>query len=100
MATQPHSNFVSAVEQGQLPLARKPAEADVSIGIIERKKDLLAAVNLCMDVSGLDDKEIYMALGIDAGHFSNIRKGKSGCNFPINKLNELMDLCGNDIPLI
>ena len=64
-----------------------------------RQKDFLGALNLCMNTSGLEDKEIYMALDIDPGHFSNIRKGKPGANFPPNKLNTLMDLCGNEIPL-
>lgn len=53
-----------------------------------------------MDVSGLEDKEIYAALGIDSGHFSNIRKGKSGVHFPTNKLDDLMTMCRNEIPLV
>lgn len=64
-----------------------------------KQKDFLGALNLCMNTSGLEDKEIYMALDIDPGHFSNIRKGKPGANFPPNKLNDLMNLCGNEIPL-
>lgn len=28
-------------------------------------------------MSGLEDKEIYLALEIDAGYFSNIKKGKA-----------------------
>lgn len=103
MATQPHSRLLSAVEQGGLLLARSPRapdEEEVSLASIARKRDFLGAINYCIEVSGLDDKEIALALGIDAGHFSNIRKGKSGCNFPINKLDDLMTLCGNEIPLI
>lgn len=59
---------------------------------------MLGAINLCIDVSDLEDKEIYLALEIDSGHFSNIRKGKG--HFPTNKLDDLMTLCGNEIPLI
>src|SRR5690554_5280866 len=99
MATQPHSRVLKAVEAGQAPLLlarspRAPEIEDVSIASIARKPTLLAAVNYCIEVSGLDDKEIALALGIDAGHFSNIRKGKAGCNFPLTKLDDLMTLCG------
>jgi len=94
---------LNAVEQPALLLARSPrtpAPEEVSVEVIARKKDLLAAINLCIDVSGLDDKEIAISLGIDAGHFSNIRRGKAGCNFPLAKLDDLMTLCGNEIPLV
>ena len=36
-----------------------------------------AAFTLACSVSGLEDKEIYLALGIDAGYFSNIKKSKA-----------------------
>lgn len=39
-----------------------------------------------------------MTLGIDAGHWSRIMKGDA--NFPQDKLCELMDICGNEAPLI
>ena len=100
MATQPHSSIASEVEQGVLALARKPAPVEVALDVIMKRRDLLGAINLMFDVSGLEDKEIYLALDIDAGHFSNIRKGKQGCHFPTNKLNAAMDLCASEIPLI
>jgi predicted XRE-type DNA-binding protein len=94
---------MNMAEQGVLPLAKSPRAVnpdEVSTQVIGRRKSLLDAINLCIDVSGLDDKEIGFALGIDAGHLSNIRKGKTGCNFPTNKLDDLMTLCGNEIPLV
>lgn len=94
------SNTASAVEQGQLPLTRTPAQPEIPLDVIMQRKDLLGAINLCIDISGLDDKELYISLGIDAGHWSNIRKGKCGTHFPTNKLIQLMGLCGNQIPLI
>jgi hypothetical protein len=89
----------SPVEQGVLALARKPADVDVSIDAIMRRKDFLGAINYMIDTSGLDDKEIYLSLQIDSGHWSNIRKGKQNCHFPTNKLETAMDLCANEIPL-
>ena len=90
----------SPVEQGVLALARQPDRVEVPIEIVMARRDLLGAINLMFDLSGLDDKEIYLTLEIDAGHFSNIRKGKQGCHFPPNKLQAAMDLCRSEIPLI
>lgn len=100
VATQPSSNLLSLVEQGSLPLVRKVTPADVSLDTILKRRDLLGAINLMFDASGLEDKEIYAALDIDPGHFSNIRKGKPSAHFPINKLDAAMDLCQSEIPLI
>ena len=93
-----NSNNKNAVEQGALALARKVQWVDLSVETVSKQKSLLGAVNLCITESGLEDKEIYLALGIDSGHFSNLRKGTG--HFPTNKLNDLCDLCGNEAPLI
>lgn len=49
----------------------------IPIELIRSKKTAGAAITLACDSSGLDDKEIYLALEIDAGYFSNIKKGKA-----------------------
>jgi hypothetical protein len=90
---------MNEVEQGALHLTKKPAQTEVALETILKRKDLLGAINLMFDLSGLDDKEIYITLGIDAGHFSNIRKGKAGCHFPPNKITTAMALCESLIPL-
>lgn len=92
------SNIKSPIEQGALPLSRKVDWLDLPVDMVIQQKTFLGAVNLCITHSGLEDKEIYLTLGIDAGHFSNIRKGVG--HFPTNKLNDLCDLCGNEAPLI
>jgi len=84
--------------QGDLPLARLPDPPAVSIETIMRRKDFLGAINLCIELSGLDDKEIYLELQIDAAQWSRIRKGDA--HFPPNKLQSLMTVCGNQVPLI
>lgn len=84
--------------QPDLPLARRPAQVDVPLEIVMRCKDELAAINLCVEMSGLDDKEVHMSLGIDAAQWSRIRKGDA--HFPPRKLRALMALCGNRIPLV
>ena len=92
-----NSNLSYAVEQGELALARMPEHHNLPITTVIRQKSLLGAINLCIAESGLEDKEIYLTLGIDAGHFSKIRKGEA--HFPTNKLNDLCDLCGNEAAL-
>lgn len=84
--------------QPELPLARRPAITDVPLDIVMRCRDLLAAINLCIEVSGLDDKEVALTLSIDAAQWSRIRKGEA--HFPPRKLAALMDLCGNEVPLV
>lgn len=99
--TQVNSRKLNDGEQQQrLLLSHHARRSDATPEQIARKPTLLAAINLCIDESGLDDNEIRLTLGIDAGHWSNIRKGKAGCHFPTNKIDDLQTLCGNEIPLI
>lgn len=64
-------------DQAELPLARPAQRAMVPIDLIRAQRSAAAAFTLACSASGLEDKEIYMALGIDAGYFSNIKKGKA-----------------------
>jgi len=68
---------MTTLEQAELALARKAATVTVPIEMIRAKRTAAAAFTLACDVSGLDDKEIYLQLDIDAGYFSNIKKGKA-----------------------
>lgn len=67
----------SIEDQSELPLAREASGVQVPIEIIRAQKSAAAAFTLACSSSGLEDKEIYLALGIDAGYFSNIKKGKA-----------------------
>ena len=64
-------------DQTELALARRPAQASVPIEMIRAQRTAAAAFTLACSASGLEDKEIYLQLGIDAGYFSNIKKGKA-----------------------
>lgn len=63
-----------------------------------RQPSLSKAIALCVQLSGLEEKEVYGCLEIDAGHWTRIMKGDG--HFPVNKLNSLMEMCGNQSPLI
>lgn len=70
------SNLLTRVEeQDELPLSRKPERATVPIELIRSRKNSAAAFTLACDISGLEDKEIYLPLKIDAGYFSRMKKG-------------------------
>lgn len=91
------SKDLSTLEHPELPLVRKPQRIKISDELLTRQKNLAGAIALCIQLSGLDDKEIYLTLEIDAGHWTRIKKGEA--HFPVNKLDELMELCGNEVPL-
>lgn len=84
----------------QLDLLEKPGVPDdyqVSDAKLMALKDKHAALVLCMNVSCLEDKEIYGPLGLDQAQFSRIKKGSM--HFPPNLEDHLMNICGNEIPL-
>lgn len=64
---------------------------------VSRQPSLLAAIALCVRSSGLLDNRVAQELEIQEAQFSRILKGDA--HFPPNKLNALMDVCGNEIPL-
>ena len=45
--------------------------------LVRSRKTEGAAFTLACDASGLEDKEIHLALGIDAGTFSRMKSGKN-----------------------
>lgn len=92
------SKSLSGIDYPELPLARKAERVEIPIELVVKQPTLSAAIALCVQVAGLEEKEVYLPLGIDAGHWTRITKGEA--HFPVNKLNGLMDLCGNEAPLI
>jgi len=61
----------------ELPMSRRALDVSVPIEIIKGQKSASAAFCLALQASGLEDKEVYLSLGIDAGHFSRIKKGEA-----------------------
>lgn len=95
---QRHAQTLQAVEpQGELPLSRAPRQQPVSDEVIHACRTFLDALNLQINLSGLEDKEIYLPLEIEASHWSRIRRGEF--HFPLNKLDQICDLCGNEVSL-
>lgn len=82
-------------DQAELPLARAALSADVPVDVVRKQRSASSAFSLACSASGLEDKEIYLAMGIDAGHFSRIKKGDAG--FAPDKLGEFCALVRNTI---
>jgi hypothetical protein len=94
------SNRLPAVDDPpRLPLRLARADQDLDPRIVMAQPSLLGAIKLCISVAGFDsEKQVYGALEIDAGHWSRIARGEA--HFPVDKLPALMDLCGNEAPLV
>jgi hypothetical protein len=63
--------------QAELALSRRAEPNDMPIEVVRRQKSGAAAFALACQSSGLEDKEIYGALSLDAGYFSRIKKGEA-----------------------
>lgn len=92
------SKTLRAVDgQGELPLSRATKQQPVADEVIFAQPTLRAAIRLAANVSGLEEKEIYLPLKIDASHWTRILNGDA--HFPTDKLDQFCDIVGNDIPL-
>lgn len=75
-----------------LPVEVRPEE-------VAREKTLGGAIELCAKLQGFSlDKELQQALGVDKAQFSRWHSGQEGVIWP--KFVKMMDLCGNDAPLL
>ena len=81
--------------QGELHLARRAEPNDMPIEVVRRQKTAASAFSLACQSSGLEDKEIYGELGIDAGYFSRIKKGEA--TLQADLLTAFCDLVSNRI---
>ncbi len=87
------------MEQAALLLSAKDHIPDAVLGGC---KDFRAAIRLCIEVSGLERKELAYHLGIQDAHLSRMladSKDEDQRHFPISKITKLMEVCGNEIPL-
>ena len=93
------SNHLHALELGQIPMRMVRTHQSVDPSLVTAQPSLLASIKLCISLGGFEaDKQVYGALDIDASHWTRIHRGEA--HFPVDKLNALMDLCGNEAPLI
>ncbi|MCG1042524.1 hypothetical protein KQH60_08180 [Mycetohabitans sp. B8] len=99
--TQHHTNDLTRDASMQRELNLKPEMQRVDIRCIDAQPSMTAAIRLCQQLSGLDDKKIVGKQGIVADVAQWSRITRSGQHyFPQDKLNAFMDLCHNEAPLI
>lgn len=79
-------------------MAQLSLPVDVSPQEIARKPSLGGAIELCAEVAGLEPKQIQAGLGLDKAQWSRWTTGQEGVVWA--KVAALMDLCGNDAPLM
>lgn len=72
--------------------------SDVTAQEIFREKTLGGAIGLCAKAAGLEPKQVQDALKSDKAQFSRWTDDKEGILW--TKLEALMDVCGNDAPLL
>lgn len=72
--------------------------SEVTAQEISREKTLGGAIHLCAKAAGLEPKQVQASLGTDKAQYSRWTDDKEGILWP--KFAALMDLCGNDAPLL
>lgn len=78
--------------QLSLPSSVRPEE-------VARESSLGGAIALCAKAGGYEfDKALQLELGVDKAQFSRWQSGTEGVVWP--KLEKLMDVCGNEAPVL
>ncbi len=72
--------------------------SDVTAQEIARETSLGGAIDLCAKVAGLEPKQVQAELKLDKAQWSRWASGQEGVIWP--KLQAVMDLCGNDAPIL
>lgn len=85
-----------------LPPRINPYVAEVTPELIRsicRQPTLLGAWNLAQNLAALEDKQVYDVLGMDASHWTKIRKGLASPPAD-ERFVRYFDVVRNEIPLI
>jgi hypothetical protein len=84
-------------EQLNLALPRKPQVVDIEA--IRRQPTMTKAIILAVDLAGfVNDKDLCRSVDLDPAVWARIKNGQA--NFPHDKLNDLCDQAGNEVPLV
>lgn len=81
----------------------KPAQMGLPVDVrpeeVMRKQSLGSALELCAELGGYAlDKTLQQELEVDKAQFSRWQSGNEGIVWP--KFTRLMDVCGNDAPVM
>lgn len=84
-------------QQLGLPISYKPNATDIPAELIVAQPSKKDAIKLCIALSGRTQEQVCAHLEIDKAQWSRIMSGRG--HFPENLETELMQFCGNHIPL-
>lgn len=79
------------MHQVAIPVEVNPSE-------VVRKTSLGSSIELCLELAGLEPKQLQADLKLDKAQFSRWSSGQEGVVWP--RLCAVMDRCGNDAPLL
>jgi hypothetical protein len=83
----------------QLRLTLPKQQQDVDHAAVIRQPSMTKAIVLCVDMAGfVNDKDLCRTIDIDPAVWARIKSGQA--NFPHDKISELMDEAGNEVPLL
>lgn len=93
---------MSSHVSSQPELDIRPDMQPIDEATIAAQSSMTKALILCQTLSGLEDKAFYGANGIVStqAQWSRIMGPSGQHNFPQDKLNQFMDACGNEAPLL
>lgn len=82
--------------QAELPLGPKKREpVPLDLQVLYTKTTFLGALKYVIQCGNFEyEKELYKALGIDAGNWTRVMNGSA--SFPQEKEEVLQEICGND----
>lgn len=91
------STQVAPSQRQIIPVAEVPRPRKIEGALLQTCGSLLDAIHLCIHLSRLPHYAIAEKLGVDKGHWTRMMQGQA--HFPTNKINSLMQLCGNFAPM-
>jgi hypothetical protein len=78
-------------------LADAPKPKKIEEALLRTCSSFLDAIHLCIHLSRLPHYAIAEKLGVDRGHWTRMMQAQA--HFPTNKLQTLMEICGNYAPM-
>lgn len=94
----PSTQLNTDLSQREIPmLAEMSRPQRVQDYVLDGCESLLDAIHICVQVGKLPHYAIAQRLGIDKGHWARMMQGQA--HFPTNKIEQLMQVCGNYAPL-
>lgn len=89
--------MTNIAEQLNLSLPKPPVDVDHSS--IIRQPSMTKAIVLCADLAGfVNDKDLCRSVDLDPAVWARIKSGQA--NFPHDRLTDLMEQAGNEVPLM